>query len=109
VGLIQYHDIAEFNATGMKMKDGRELPAALLVLATGYKGQDHLVRGFFGDAVADRVGKIWGFDEADQELRNMWMETPQQGLWFTGGSFAQCRMYSKYLAMQIKAREEGLV
>jgi putative flavoprotein involved in K+ transport len=39
----------------------------------------------------------------------MWMETPQQGLWFTGGSFAQCRMYSKYLAMQIKAREEGLV
>jgi putative flavoprotein involved in K+ transport len=37
------------------------------------------------------------------------METPQQGLWFTGGSFAQCRMYSKYLAMQIKAREEGLI
>lgn len=109
VGLIQYHDIAEFNANGMKMKDGRELPAELLVLATGYKGQDHLVRGFFGDAVAERVGKVWGFDEADQELRNMWMETPQQGLWFTGGSFAQCRMYSKYLAMQIKAREEGLV
>jgi putative flavoprotein involved in K+ transport len=109
VGLIQYHDIAEFNASGMKMKDGSELPAELLVLATGYKGQDHLVRGFFGDAVADRVGKVWGFDEADQELRNMWMETPQQGLWFTGGSFAQCRMYSKYLAMQIKAREEGLV
>jgi putative flavoprotein involved in K+ transport len=109
VGLIQYHDIAEFNATGMKMKDGSELPAELLVLATGYKGQDHLVRGFFGDAVAERVGKVWGFDEADQELRNMWMETPQQGLWFTGGSFAQCRMYSKYLAMQIKAREEGLV
>ncbi len=79
------------------------------MLATGYNGQDHLVRGFFGDAVADRFGKVSGFDEADQELRNMWMETPQQGLWFTGGSFAQCRMYSKYLAMQIKAQEEGLV
>jgi putative flavoprotein involved in K+ transport len=44
-----------------------------------------------------------------QELRNMWMRTPQQGLWFTGGSFAQCRMYSKYLAMQVKAAEVGLI
>ena len=109
VGLIQYHDIVEFNANGIQMKDGRQLPAELMVLATGYKGQDHLVRGLFGDAVADRVGKVWGFDDADQELRNMWMETPQPGLWFTGGSFAQCRMYSKYLGMQIKAREVGLI
>ena len=51
----------------------------------------------------------FGFDEAEQELRNMWMRTPQPGLWFQGGSFAQCRMYSKYLALQIKAVEEGLV
>jgi putative flavoprotein involved in K+ transport len=38
----------------------------------------------------------------------MWIATAQQGLWFQGGSFAQCRMYSKYLALQIKAAELGL-
>ena len=38
----------------------------------------------------------------------MWMRTGQGGLWFIAGSFAQCRIYSKYLALQIKAAEEGL-
>ena len=43
------------------------------------------------------------------ELRNMWGPTPQEGLWFTAGSLAQCRIYSRYLALQIKAREDGLI
>jgi len=107
IGLIQYQDIEEFAAAGPRLKDGRTLPGELIVLATGYKGQDHLVGTLFGPEVAARVGTVWGFDEA-QELRNMWMRTPQPGLWFTGGSFAQCRMYSKYLAMQVKAVELGL-
>ncbi len=79
------------------------------MLATGYKGQDHLVETLFDAEVARQVGRVWGFDEASQELRNMRMRTAQPGLWFTGGSFAQCRMYSRYLALQIKASEEGLL
>ncbi|PPK42609.1 hypothetical protein B0G57_118150, partial [Trinickia symbiotica] len=43
------------------------------------------------------------------ELRNMWTRTDQPGLWFTGGAFSQCRIYSKYLALQIKATELGLM
>ena len=39
----------------------------------------------------------------------MWMRTGQAGLWFIAGSFAQCRIYSKYLGLQIKACEEGLI
>ena len=84
------------------------LPADLIVLATGYKGQQHLVRKLFGEAVARRVGAIWGFGEG-QELRNMYTRTPQPGLWFIAGSLAQCRINSKYLALQIKAIEEGLL
>ena len=68
-----------------------------------------LVGTLFGDSVAERVGRIWGFDDATQELRNMWVRTPQPGLWFIAGSLAQCRIYSRYLALQIKAREEGLI
>ena len=59
-------------------------------------------------AMADRVGPIWGFGTG-QELRNMFTRTPQPGLWFIAGSFAQCRIYSKYLALQIKACEIGLL
>lgn len=108
IGLLQFADIAEFTATGFKLKDGTERPADLIVLATGYKGQAHLLEALFGKPVADRVGPVWGFDARTQELNNMWLRTPQQGLWFTGGSFAQCRMYSKYLALQIKAAEVGI-
>jgi hypothetical protein len=39
----------------------------------------------------------------------MWSRTSQPGLWLTGGAFSQCRIYSKYLALQIKAFELGLL
>ena len=106
IGLIQYADIAHFTPTGVTLNDGRTLPADLAVLATGYKGPDHLVGTLFGPEIAARVGQVWGFD-ANQELANMWMPTAQPGLWFTGGSFSQCRMYSRHLAMQIKLAELG--
>ena len=42
------------------------------------------------------------------ELRNMWKPTAQEGLWFQVGSINQSRFYSKFLALQLKARMEGL-
>ena len=108
VGLVQFSDIGGFVAEGARMKSGDILPADLIVLATGYKGQEQLVRKLFGDEIAHRVGPIWGFGE-DGELRNMFTRTPQPGLWFIAGSFAQCRIYSKYIALQIKACELGLL
>jgi putative flavoprotein involved in K+ transport len=108
IGLVQFRDIAEFGAEGVRMRSGQALPADLVVLATGYKGQDHLVRKLFGEEVAARVGPIWGFGD-QLELRNMFARTAQPGLWFIAGSLAQCRIYSKYLALQIKACEVGLL
>jgi putative flavoprotein involved in K+ transport len=108
IGLLQFDDIAEFVAEGAKLKDGQIVPADLLVLATGYYTQQELVRRLMGDTIADKVGPIWGMGE-DGELANMWKPTAQEGLWFMAGSLAQCRIYSKYLALQIKAREEGMI
>jgi cation diffusion facilitator CzcD-associated flavoprotein CzcO len=108
IGLRQFSDIETCVAEGARLKGGETLAADLIVLATGYKPWEVLVRKLFGDAVADRVGPIWGFGEG-QELRNMYTRTAQPGLWFIAGSLAQCRINSKYLALQIKAIEEGLL
>jgi putative flavoprotein involved in K+ transport len=108
IALEQFADIETFTAAGAKLRSGEVIAADLIVLATGYKGQQHLVRKLFGDEVADRVGPIWNFGE-NQELRNMYTRTAQAGLWFIAGSLAQCRINSKYLALQIKAVEAGLL
>jgi thioredoxin reductase len=108
IALRQFADIDGFTAGGMAMRGGEAIPADLVVLATGYKGQEALVTKLFGDDVATRIGPVWGFD-AEQELRNMYVRTPQPGLYFIAGSLAQCRINSKYLALQIKAIETGLI
>lgn len=108
IGLLQYADIERFVAEGAKLRDGSVVPAELLVLATGYKNQQDTVRAYLGDAIAEAVGPVWGFDEGG-ELRNMWKRTAQPGLWFTAGSLAQCRIFSRTLAIQIKALEKGLI
>ena len=109
VGLVQSSDIETFVANGARMKDGTVIPADTVILSTGYKGPEAMVEKLMGKDVAERVGPIWGWDDDEQELRNMWMRTGQPGLWFIAGSFAQCRIYSKYLGMQIKACLEGLI
>ena len=108
IGLRQFDDIESFIADGARMRDGTTIAADLIVLSTGYKPQEYLVRKLFGDGVADRVGPIWGFGDGF-ELRNMYARTRQPGLWFIAGSLAQCRINSRYLALQIKAIEEGIL
>ena len=98
----------EFVAEGARLRTGETLAADLIVLATGYKDQEYLVSKLFGGEVAARVGPIWGFGD-EQELRNMFTRTAQPGLWFIAGSLAQCRIYSKYLALQIKACEIAMM
>jgi putative flavoprotein involved in K+ transport len=107
IGLIQFDDIERFGPEGAVMKDGSVKPADLIVLATGYEGQAAAARRLLGDAVGDRIGPVWGFD-AEGELQGMWRPTGQTGLWFLAGGLAQCRIFSKVLALQIKARELGI-
>jgi hypothetical protein len=107
IRLIQAADIAGVETGGLRLADGSALHAELFVLATGYKGPDHLVGQLFGAEVAARVGRVWGFNEETSELANMWRRTPQPGLWFTAGAFSQARIYSRFIALQIDAIEKG--
>ena len=109
IKVIQFSDISNFNPAGIEMKSGENFEIDLMVTATGYKGQEYVVEKFFGKSVVEKIGPIWGFDNNRQELRNMWMQTKQPGLWFHAGSLAQCRIFSKFLALQIKAIKEGIL
>jgi putative flavoprotein involved in K+ transport len=108
VGLMQFDEIERFVAGGALLKDGSVRPTDLVVLATGFDSQEVLVGKLLGEEVAKKVGRIWGLGP-DGEMNNMWKRTAQEGLWFVGGSFTNCRIYSRYVALQIKAIEEGMV
>ena len=109
IKVIQFSDILDFTNSGIKMKSDDEFQIDLMITATGYKGQEYVVENLFGKSVSDKIGPIWGFDEDTQELRNMWIQTKQPGLWFHAGSLAQCRIFSKFLALQIKAIQKDIL
>lgn len=98
------------------LADGTELPADLVVYATGYGSMNGWAADLISQEVADKVGKVWGLGSDttkdpgpwEGEQRNMWKPTQQPGLWFHGGNLHQSRHYSLYLALQLKARYEGL-
>jgi putative flavoprotein involved in K+ transport len=101
---------------GVVLEDGTELPADLVVYATGYTSMNGWAADLISPEVADKVGKCWGLgsDTAkdpgpwEGEERNMWKPTQQEALWFTGGNLAQSRFYSLFLGLQLKARQAGL-
>jgi putative flavoprotein involved in K+ transport len=108
IGIRQWDDIVRFGREGAVMKDGSTEKADLLVIAAGYQSIEEVVETMLGSETAAKIGRIWG-PGPDGELNNMYKPTAQKGLWFAGGGFAQGRIWSHYIALQIKARELGLV
>ncbi|MGY1694253.1 flavin-containing monooxygenase [Geodermatophilus sp. SYSU D00814] len=98
------------------LDDGTELPADVVVYATGYGSMNGWAADLISPEVADKVGKVWGLGSDttkdpgpwEGEQRNMWKPTRQEGLWFHGGNLHQSRHYSLYLALQLKARQAGI-
>jgi putative flavoprotein involved in K+ transport len=101
-------EIERFTRDGVEFNDGTSLEADVVVLATGYQNMRESARALLGDAVADRCTPVWGLDE-EGELRTMWRRSGHPGFWFMGGNLNQARHYSTFLALQIKAIEEGFL
>ena len=108
--------IKEIKEHSVVFSDGSELPADLIVYATGYGSMNGWAAELISQEVADKVGKVWGLGSNttkdpgpwEGEPRNMWKPTQQDALWFHGGNLAQSRQYSQFLALQLKARKEGI-
>ena len=96
-----------FTETGLQFSDGTELPADVVVLATGY---DHdyrkQVAKIVGEEIASECGEYWGVDE-NGDVRNAMVEA-RKGLWMTGGGAPQARFWSRFEALLIQADILGL-
>ncbi len=108
--------VSHLTEDAVVLDNGTVLPADLVVSATGYGPMTDWAARLISPEVAARVGPCRGIgsDTARDtgpwhgELRNMWTPITQAGLWFHGGNFQQSRHFSRYLALQLKARYEGL-
>ena len=108
--------VKEITEAAVRLEDGTELPADLIVYATGYGSMNGWVADLVDKETADTVGKVWGLGSDtpkdpgpwEGEQRNMWKPTQVENLWFHGGNLHQSRHYSQYLSLQLKARMEGL-
>ncbi|KOS37585.1 hypothetical protein ACN38_g11624 [Penicillium nordicum] len=65
------------------------------------------IRTILGNKVADKASDVWGYNN-EGEVRTMWQDSRQPGFYFHGGNLATAGYYSKVLALQIKALEEGI-
>jgi putative flavoprotein involved in K+ transport len=109
-------DVARLTEDAVVLSNGKTLPADLVVYATGYGSMNGWAADLISPEVAAKVGKVWGLGSNttkdpgpwEGELRNMWKPTQQEALWFHGGNLHQSRHYSLYLALQLKARMEGI-
>lgn len=108
VSVLQTRNMDRFVEGGLRMSDGSTIGCDLVVLATGFKNMQEGIRELVGDDVANRLGPIWGFDD-DHTMKNMWRQTVQEGLWITGGALLDARLYSRFLAIEIKAALEGIL
>ncbi|MGY1810300.1 flavin-containing monooxygenase [Blastococcus sp. SYSU D00669] len=113
---LAHGQVVRLTEDAVVLEDGTELPADLVVYATGYGSMNGWAADLIGQDVADKVGKVWGLGSDttkdpgpwEGEQRNMWKPTQQEALWFHGGNLHQSRHYSLYLALQLKARHVGI-
>lgn len=109
-------EIARLTRDAAILTDGTELPADVIVYATGYLPMNEWVAKIVSREAADLIGPNWGYGSGTRgdpgpwqgELRNMWKPLAHENLWFHGGNLHLSRFNSKFLALQLKARFEEL-
>jgi cation diffusion facilitator CzcD-associated flavoprotein CzcO len=107
VRLKQGVEIAEIkDGNTVVFTDGSTLDADLIVFATGYHQFWGHIKPTLG-TVAARIDKAYG-RAADNEYANVWRRSAQPGLWFGTGFIRMARFYTRFMAVLIKAIEEGI-
>ncbi|TQW00999.1 flavin-binding monooxygenase [Cordyceps javanica] len=97
--------VQAFERSGIVLADGTSLDADVVVLATGFEKMTATMEELLGKDLASKVDDpCVGLDAETERLAR---PTGVPGLWFMAGSFMMCRQFSKLLAIQIAAVENG--
>jgi putative flavoprotein involved in K+ transport len=101
-------EIEKLTPTGIRFADGSEIEADAIIQSTGFQSMHEVVARIVSRDVADSIGTRNDPGPWHGELRNMYKPVAQENLWFQGGNLALSRFFSKFVALQIKARMEGI-
>ncbi|KAH9918228.1 FAD/NAD-P-binding domain-containing protein [Epithele typhae] len=97
-----------FTGKGIVLSDGTELPADVVVFATGYMNIRDVNTALFGADVIEQTDEVYGLDD-EGEIQGSYRPSGYPGLWFATGTFSTCRSQSKPLALQLRAIQLGLL
>ena len=129
-GLIKIQTAVPVSYTekGLLLDNGTELDADVIVFTTGFEGNmKYLVKDLFGEEIAEQMGDFWGLDEEGEikgawkanreflalELAKEWLNNGKlteadPAMWYHGGTLGLARYYSRFIALQIKAKLLGI-
>ncbi|KAF7773525.1 hypothetical protein Agabi119p4_5692 [Agaricus bisporus var. burnettii] len=96
-----------FTETGINFADGSQLEADVVVFCTGLGSTRDVIKTFLDPKTFQNMNEIWGYNN-EMEFNGIYGDTGVPNLWYMMGSLGLCRFYSKRLALQIKAIEEGV-
>ena len=116
IGIKAGVEIERVSETAIHFADGSAIEADVIIQSTGFHSMHEVVAGIVSRDVADRIGTCWGLGSGTRndpgpwhgELRNMYKPVAHENMWFQGGNLALQRFFSKFVALQIKARMEGI-
>jgi len=100
-------EIERFTSSGLKFTDGTILDVDVVVFATGFGNAREIADEILEPEVAEQIKPVWGLD-SEGEVRSVWRHSGHPQVYFAIGNFAMSRLYSHYLALQIKAQELGI-
>src|SRR5690606_14487435 len=109
-------EIEALTPTGIRFGDGTEIAAEVIIQCTGFQSLHEVIARIVSREVGDRIGTCWGLGSGTRndpgpwhgELRNMYKPVAHPNLFIQGGNLALSRFFSKFVALQIKARMEGI-
>jgi putative flavoprotein involved in K+ transport len=109
-------DIERLTERGVRFVDETEINADIVIQATGFQSLHETIAQIVSREAGDRIGKCWGLGSGTRndsgpwhgEPRNMYKPVAHENIWIQGGNLALSRFFSKFVALQIKARMEGI-
>ncbi|EJT97538.1 dimethylaniline monooxygenase [Dacryopinax primogenitus] len=107
IGLKSRGEIDRFTSSGVRFSDGSEIPADLVVFATGYGNIKESMKSMFAPDLIENLKPVWGVDE-EGEIKGVWGDSGHPKFWYMLGNLSLCRFYSKHIALQIKAMQMGV-